>query len=283
MPVLHKGAFARSVSHGLNGTARAYSPTSALLRPGKPVSSPEGRLETGDPMSRESPAPSRTLRGVSFVLLLIGVFYVSSAFGMFAAFGVIIADAFFKPRSTRKRAYLSIVAAVALIAISSTFVSQRMNALRKWEGVASPSFAFTTLDGKQIQSADLRGKRVVLNFWATWCGVCKMEIPEINQLYGAAGDGDVAVFGVSTESNDKIRQFVAENPIDYPLVSLSGAPLPSPYADISALPTTFVLDRNGIIQFVRVGYLSGDQLRATALEAADHEGPIKNAPLEEVS
>lgn len=163
----------------------------------------------------------------------------------------------------------AIVAAIVMTAILPT---KQAAAFVAWEGAESPPFSFVTLEGKQIDSSQLRGKRVLLNFWATWCVPCQLEIPQINRLLRESGESDVVVFGLSSESESTIREFLAKNKVGYPLVSVPKEQLPEPYSDVLAVPTSFVLDRKGVIQFVHTGYVTSDQLKATTWDADDYKG-----------
>lgn len=227
-----------------------------------------------------SQAPPRVLRGFTIVIVdVLATLVAIRAFGLlFGLGGVLAIDFVVRPRESRQRSYIAIAAAIGVIVVGSTTLYRQMNALRVWEGVKSPPLAFTTIDGARIRSEDFKGKRVALNFWATWCGPCQMEIPEINRLYVDKKAEDVAVFGISNESEAKIREFLAEHKVDYPLVSLPDANLPLPYGGITAVPTTFVLDRNGVIQSVRSGYIGADELREIIWEADDYGGEVKAPP-----
>ncbi|NLE67968.1 MAG: TlpA family protein disulfide reductase, partial [Lentisphaerae bacterium] len=77
-------------------------------------------------------------------------------------------------------------------------------ALEEWQGVRAPDFTVMSLDGEQIQLADLRGKRVVLDFWATWCPPCVMEIPHFVRLVKDSGANDLLVVGISSEEKDRL-------------------------------------------------------------------------------
>jgi len=132
-----------------------------------------------------------------------------------------------------------------------------------WEGVYAPPYAMTTLDGESISLEDLRGKRVVINIWATWCPPCVKEIPHFQALAMTHGD-EVVVIGISDETEKTVRDFVDDTDMDYAIV-VDEAP-PSPFGDIRAYPTTFVIDRNGVIQHVVEGYLDESRLFAYALD-----------------
>lgn len=225
-------------------------------------------------MAKRSNKPSRGLRFTTAIFTNVAVFFAVSTFGFLlglvgtavVTFGTLY---LLTPENTRKRAYLTIALSTAIAVVSNLVLSQRMDVLRKWEGVESPALAFTTLDGRRVELAELRGKRVVLNFWSTWCGVCRAEIPEINELVETNHDADVAVFGLANEKEETIRRFSTEQGVQYPLASVADAQLPSPYRDIIGVPTTFVLDRKGVIQFVRTGSVSSAELQASAWDAED--------------
>jgi len=239
-------------------------------------------------MAKGSSKPSRGLGFITVVFTSVAVFFAVRTFGFLAGVlgTLVVVDGtlfLLAPQKNRKRAYLSIALSMAVAVVSNLVLSQQMNVLRKWEGVESPALAFTTIEGRHVELSELRGKRVVLNFWATWCGPCRVEIPEINRLVEANRDSDVAVFGLANEGEDTIRQFLAEQATEYPLASVTAGQLPSPYRDIMAVPTTFILDRKGIIQFVRAGYIAGAELQADAWDADDYQGPVRDAPPHEAN
>lgn len=231
-------------------------------------------------MSSWQEPPARLLRVLTYLVTDFAAILVTMrAFGIVPGFAYIALLSFaVKPRATRARAWGSLALATALIVVGGTKISNTMNALRVWEGVPGPAYALTTLAGDELTSADLLGKRVALNFWATWCGPCQMEVPELNRLFKEHGDADVLVIGISSEPPETIREFLAKTPVDYPIVSMANEALPSPYSDVFAYPTTFVVDRNGIIQTVRAGYVMAAELQQMIWEAPDYDGPAQSPP-----
>jgi peroxiredoxin len=147
-------------------------------------------------------------------------------------------------------------------------------ALEDWQGVRAPDFSTTSLDGKQIRLADLRGKRVVLDFWATWCPPCVKEIPHFVRLVNDPDAKDLVVVGISNEEKDRLAKFVKDKGINYSIASVEDKDLPSPYKDVRSIPTTFFVDRNGVIQTVFQGYHDYEALKAVAL-AEDFKGVVK--------
>jgi len=145
-----------------------------------------------------------------------------------------------------------------------------------WQGVAAPNITVTTLEGETVSLRDLKGKRVILDFWATWCAPCVREIPHFVALNNELPDDELVIIGISKENEEVLQTFVAENDMNYLVVSQKKQ-LPSPYADVRAIPTTFFIDRNGIIQTVLVGYHDLEHLRKQAT-APDYDGAVKAAP-----
>jgi thiol-disulfide isomerase/thioredoxin len=120
-------------------------------------------------------------------------------------------------------------------------------------------FTLTDLSGRQLSSADWKGKVVLVNFWATWCPPCLAEIPDLIALQNKYRD-QLVVVGISEDeiSQDLVKQFADERKINYPIAMTTPA-LQERFTGIVALPTTFVLDRDGRIAYKRVGILHPEQ------------------------
>jgi len=110
---------------------------------------------------------------------------------------------------------------------------------------AAPEFKLAALDGTPLSLATARGKVVLLNFWATWCGPCRAEIPDLIALQQRYKD-QLQIIGLTVDDDDAstIKQVVAEEHINYP-VAMSSPEVRLQYGGISALPTSFVLDGQG--------------------------------------
>jgi thiol-disulfide isomerase/thioredoxin len=109
----------------------------------------------------------------------------------------------------------------------------------------APEFHLAGLDGKPVTLADSKGKVVLVNFWATWCGPCRAEIPDLVELQNKYQDR-LQILGlvVDDEDQDAIKKFVAKFHINYPVAMATDA-LRLEYGGIPALPTSFVLDSQG--------------------------------------
>jgi thiol-disulfide isomerase/thioredoxin len=115
-------------------------------------------------------------------------------------------------------------------------------------GAVAPDFTLKTLDGKNVKLSDLRGKAVLLNFWATWCGPCKIEIPwfmELEKQYASKG---LVVVGVAMDDNakDVVPKFAQDMKIDYPVL-IGTEQVADQYGGVEGLPTTFYIGRDGKI------------------------------------
>ena len=140
------------------------------------------------------------------------------------------------------------------------------NAL-EWQGQAAPELVVSTIDGRSLRLSDLKGQRVIVDFWATWCPPCVREIPHFQQLSEEFDDDELIVIGVSTEDAATVRAFATSHQITYPL----GNPvqIEPPFTDINAVPTTIFIDHRGFIETVLQGYHSYNDLRSRAIGPVD--------------
>lgn len=135
---------------------------------------------------------------------------------------------------------------------------------------SAPEVRFTTLEGTAVGPEDLRGKVVVVNFWATWCPPCRLEIPALQSLYEDREGEDVLVIGLSTDQAglEAVRAFLAERGVTYP-VGMATPELRRGFGGISALPTTFILDREGVIRHRVFGFFAPPAMRAAVNRLLD--------------
>ncbi len=122
----------------------------------------------------------------------------------------------------------------------------------KWVGEAAPNYFSTDLDGKSVFPDKYAGKVVILDFWATWCGPCRQAMPTLSELYEEKKSDGLVIVGLSEESASKIKPFLAKNPVSYRIAPNASA-VKRRY-EVSALPTAFVVGRDGLIKEVVVGW-----------------------------
>ena len=128
-------------------------------------------------------------------------------------------------------------------------------------GQMAPDISFTTFEGDTINLADLRGKVVFLDFWATWCGPCRMEMPHIQKLHEEMKDaGEVVFLGASNESPDTIKGWLEKNPYTFRIVMVKAEDAQGKF-NVSSIPAGFVIDREGMIQAHMIGAQSEEKLR----------------------
>jgi peroxiredoxin len=121
----------------------------------------------------------------------------------------------------------------------------------------APNFSLKDADGRVVQLSDFRGKVVLLNFWATWCDPCRIEIPWFVEFERQHKGQGFAVVGVSMDEDgwQAIKPFVSETGINY-RVLLGDEKVSDLYGGIDSLPTSFVIDREGRIAAVHIGLVS---------------------------
>tara|TARA_X000001036_G_scaffold252574_1_gene235071 strand:- start:10192 stop:10791 length:600 start_codon:yes stop_codon:yes gene_type:complete len=118
----------------------------------------------------------------------------------------------------------------------------------------APEFELNSMDqdGKKYKLSDLKGKVVILNFWATWCGPCRMEIPDFNELYLENKDKGLIILGISTDDTKRgLTNFLKSYKVEYPILFGSNkqiSKISNEYGGIRALPTSIIIDANGEIK-----------------------------------
>jgi thiol-disulfide isomerase/thioredoxin len=144
---------------------------------------------------------------------------------------------------------------------------------------AAPVVAMRDLDGREVSLASLRGKVVLVNFWATWCGPCRAEIPDLVALQEKYRD-QLQVIGISQDEVpvDLVRRFAGDHRMNYPVV-MSTPEIEKLFPGVNALPTSFIVDRESRIVQKHVGMLTAS---LTEQETRALAGLPVNASIEEV-
>lgn len=132
------------------------------------------------------------------------------------------------------------------------------------KGDSAPNFTLTTLDGKEVSLADYKGKKVVLNFWATWCPPCKAEMPHMQNYYeDKAEQENVEILAVNLTSSDvgldKVKAFQEDYALSFPIPLDEEGVVGDTYQAIT-IPTTYMIDTTGTIQNKIVGPMDEQML-----------------------
>jgi thiol-disulfide isomerase/thioredoxin len=133
----------------------------------------------------------------------------------------------------------------------------------------APAYTLVTLDGDTVRSTDLEGQVVVLNFWATWCGPCRLEMPSLQRLHERRAQDGVVVLGLATDVGGvaPIRSFLHERGITY-RVGRATPEQRRAFGGIPGIPTTFIVDRSGVVRHKVVGYFAPPALNAAVARLA---------------
>ncbi len=123
----------------------------------------------------------------------------------------------------------------------------------------APNFTLKELSGKNLKLSEMAGNVVLINFWASWCGPCREEMPLLNDLHNKYEPLGFTVLGVNVEEDAKnARGFLKNFPVDFPVL-LDNKNTVSKQYNVIAMPTTVVVDRDGNVRYLHKGYKAGDE------------------------
>jgi len=136
----------------------------------------------------------------------------------------------------------------------------------------APDFTLRTSDGRALRLHEQRGQVVMVNFWATWCGPCRQEMPHLNRLYGRYKDAGFLLLGVNVDEDARVgAQMAARMGLNFPVLHDAGKAVSRRW-DLNAMPGTVLIDRDGTVRHLHRGYREGmevtyeQQIRALVKE-----------------
>lgn len=159
-----------------------------------------------------------------------------------------------------------VIAAVTLIALMTVAMVQAMEKEQKPDnlpglavGLKAPDFELELLSGETVKLSDYEGKKVMLNFWATWCPPCKAEMPDMQKFYTEVGD-EVVILAVNIDPQYDVAGFAEEMKINFPILLDKEDKVGGAY-QILTIPTTYFIDEKGIIRSKYLGAMPIEKMR----------------------
>ena len=125
------------------------------------------------------------------------------------------------------------------------------------EQSAAPDFTLKSVDGENLRLSEFRGEVVLINFWASWCGPCRQEMPVLSDLHDRYRALGFTVLGVNVEEDSaEARKLLKKMPVSFPVL-LDNESVVSKQYDVVAMPSTVLVDRNGNMRYLHKGYKPG--------------------------
>jgi peroxiredoxin len=122
---------------------------------------------------------------------------------------------------------------------------------------AAPDFTLKSQKNGSLKLSELRGKVILINFWASWCGPCRQEMPVLDELYQHYRSLDFTILGVNVEQNsDDAKSLLKDVPVSFPILFDTENKISKLY-DVKGMPSTVLVDRDGNIRYVHMGYQPG--------------------------
>ena len=151
-----------------------------------------------------------------------------------------------QPRHTRRLAVFSRITAVAGTALAAIAPS-----------APAPDFTLRTATGPNLRLQEQRGQVVLINFWATWCGPCRQEMPQLNKLYDKYRSAGFVLLGINIDDDaHRATDVAAKLGLKFPVLLDTDKAVSRLY-DLGTMPTTVLIDRDGRVRHIHAGYLAG--------------------------
>jgi len=134
-----------------------------------------------------------------------------------------------------------------------------MSSLVGASSALAPSFALPSRSGDTVSLGQLKGKVVMLNFWASWCGPCRQEMPLLDQMHKRYSALGFTLVGVNVDADSKdAESWLSKTPVSFPVLFDRESKVSAMY-DVKAMPSTVFIDRKGNVRYLHRGYKAGDE------------------------
>ena len=154
---------------------------------------------------------------------------------------------------------MSLLAVLALL-----FGAPASQAAMPKVGTVAPDFALKSSNGKNLKLSEHRGEVVMINFWATWCGPCRQEMPLLNRLHEQYRKAGFTLLGISVDDKPQAAQEMARQlGVGFPVLFDSEKQVSRRY-DVDAMPTTLIIDRDGKVRYIHRGFRPGYEAKYEA-------------------
>jgi peroxiredoxin len=149
--------------------------------------------------------------------------------------------------------------ALVALALVLALLARPVNAVTLQD--IAPDFTLKSLSGDNLRLHEYRGQVVLINFWASWCGPCRQEMPLLDRMHQRHVDAGFAVLGVNVEGNEKpARALLDQIPVSFPVLIDEGQVVSELYR-LEAMPSSIVVDRDGVVRYIHRGYKPGDEAK----------------------
>lgn len=142
---------------------------------------------------------------------------------------------------------------LALIAATGTVTAKEMSGKAK-------DFTLPSRSGENVRLAELQGEVVLVNFWASWCGPCRKELPKLEEMHQKYKDLGVTILGINIDETRELSQKLLKDvEVNFPVLYDHDSEVAEPY-NIQAMPSTFIIDKSGNFRYLHLGYQDGYEL-----------------------
>ncbi|MGH2544730.1 MAG: peroxiredoxin family protein [Ardenticatenaceae bacterium] len=141
-------------------------------------------------------------------------------------------------------------------------------------GEPAPDFTLPTLDGASVTLSELRGQPVLINFWATWCPPCRLEMPDLQRAYETHEASSFVILAVDLafqDSHEAVQAFVEEFGLTFPVLLDESGEVAEELYDLRGLPMSVFVDREGIVRQVQIGAMNREQIEQYVAEILEEE------------
>jgi peroxiredoxin len=156
--------------------------------------------------------------------------------------------------SSRVNSWMRAAAMTAALAMTSMAITSAGAS-----SALAPSFTLPSRSGDTVSLGQLKGKVVMLNFWASWCGPCRQEMPLLEQMHKRYSALGFTLVGVNVDANSKdAEDWLSKTPVSFPVLFDRESKVSKMY-EVSAMPSTVFIDRKGNVRYLHRGYKAGDE------------------------